>query len=387
MKITSVKGIQLRCPCDEIHDALSTSTARQAFLIRVDTDKGIWGIGEAFSFGAPLNILQALLDYQISPIILSKEAENIEELWQTMYWRTLANGRRSLTMAVISGIDTALWDILGKAAHMPISHLLGASSNKVPTYASGGFYAPGKGLDGLQQELYGYRKKGYTSAKIKIGRTNTNVVLKYMANQKDTVSTEEDCRRIQAAHEIMKDGTLMVDTNASWTADQVIQNTPRLLDTGVQVIEEPLPFEDIAGYRKIAHAAPELITAGCETQQGLSNFNHLMTENLIDILQPDVGWAGGISEVKKIGTAALTAGKKISLHCFGSAILFAASLQAAASMTNTIAMESEENPNPLKTDILKIPFQTDAAMNFLVPDGPGLGIDIDWDCLEKYVVR
>lgn len=165
MKITSVKGIQLRCPCDEIHDALSTSTARQAFLIRVDTDKGIWGIGEAFSFGAPLNVLQALLDYQISPIILSKEAENIEELWQTMYWRTLANGRRGLTMAVISGIDTALWDILGKAAHMPISHLLGASSNKVPTYASGGFYAPGKGLDGLQQELYGYRKKGYTSAK------------------------------------------------------------------------------------------------------------------------------------------------------------------------------------------------------------------------------
>lgn len=387
MKITSVKGIQLRCPCDEIHDALSTSTARQAFLIRVETDKGIWGIGEAFSFGAPLNALQALLDHQISPIILGKEAENIEELWQTMYWRTLANGRRSLTMAVISGIDTALWDILGKAAHMPISHLLGASFNKIPTYASGGFYAPGKGLDGLQQELYGYRKKGYTSAKIKIGRTNTNVFLKYMANQKDTVSTEEDWRRIQAAHEIMKDGTLMVDTNASWTADQVIQNTPRLLDTGVQVIEEPLPFEDIAGYRKIAHAAPELITAGCETQQGLSNFNHLMTENLIDILQPDVGWAGGISEVKKIGTAALTAEKKVSLHCFGSAILFAASLQVAASMTNTIAMESEENPNPLKTGILKTPFQTDAAMNFLVPDSPGLGIDIDWDCVEKYVVK
>lgn len=177
MKITSVKGIQLRCPCEEIHDALSTSIARQAFLIRIETDKGIWGIGEAFSFGAPLNALQTLLDQQIAPIILEKEAKNIEELWQTMYWRTLANGRRSLTMAIISGVDTALWDILGKAAHMSVSHLLGLAFQKIPTYASGGFYAPGKGLDGLRKELSSYRKKGYKDAKIKIGRTSSNPFL------------------------------------------------------------------------------------------------------------------------------------------------------------------------------------------------------------------
>ena len=83
----------------------------------------------------------------------------------------------------------------------------------------------------------------------------------------------------------------------------------------------------------------------------------------------------------------MAANKKISLHCFGSAVLFAASLQTAAAMSNTIAMESEENPNPLKTDILKTPLQTDAEMNFFVPDGPGLGIEVDWERIEKYIVK
>lgn len=193
MKITKIEGFQLRCPCAEIHDALSTSTARQAFLIKVETDNGLYGIGEAFSFGAPMGALQEILKNQIEPILIGQKAENIEQLWQTMYWRTIANGRRSLTLAVISGIDIALWDLLGKEANLSIAQLLGACYDKIPTYASGGFYASQKNLDALRQEISGYMKKGYKDVKIKIGRTsNQNQILHYMANQKDTVSLEED---------------------------------------------------------------------------------------------------------------------------------------------------------------------------------------------------
>lgn len=386
MEITNIDSFQLRCPCAEIHDALSTSTTRQAFLIKIETDNGLYGIGEAFSFGAPMSALQEILKNQIEPILIGQPAEDIEKLWQTMYWRTIANGRRSLTMAIISGVDIALWDLLGKETNRPISQLLGACYNKIPTYASGGFYAPRKGLDGLRREISGYIKKGYKDVKIKIGRTSTqNQFLHYMANQKDAVNLEEDWQRIQIAKEIIGNGTLIVDTNASWTADQLIANGSKLLDLGVQIIEEPLPFEDITGYRKVASTIPQLILAGCETQQGVLNFHNLIHENQIDIVQPDVGWAGGISEVKKIGDMALAAGKKISLHCFGSAVLFAASLQVAAAMSNTIAMESEENPNPLKTAITKSPFLTDSAMNFYVSDKPGLGIEIDQDQLTRFI--
>ncbi|WP_337928835.1 mandelate racemase/muconate lactonizing enzyme family protein [Acidaminococcus timonensis] len=386
MKITKIEGFQLRCPCAEIHDALSTSTARQAFLIKVETDNGLYGIGEAFSFGAPMGALQEILKNQIEPILIGQKAENIEQLWRTMYWRTIANGRRSLTMAVISGIDIALWDLLGKETNLPIAQLLGACYDKIPTYASGGFYAPKKDLDGLRREISGYMEKGYRDVKIKIGRTfNQNQILHYMANQKDTVSLEEDWQRIQATKEIIGNGTLIVDTNASWSEEQFITNGPTLLDLGVHIIEEPLPFEDITGYRKVAAAVPQLVVAGCETQQGVLNFYNLIHENQIDIVQPDVGWAGGISEVKKIGDMALASGKKISLHCFGSAVLFAASLQVAAAMSNTIAMESEENPNPLKSSLTKSPFLTNSAMDFYVPEGPGLGIEINEDQLMQFI--
>lgn len=386
MKITKIEGFQLRCPCAEIHDALSTSTARQAFLIKVETDNGLYGIGEAFSFGAPMGALQEILKNQIEPILIGQKTENIEQLWRTMYWRTIANGRRSLTMAVISGIDIALWDLLGKETNLPIAQLLGACYDKIPTYASGGFYAPKKDLDGLRREISGYMEKGYRDVKIKIGRTfNQNQILHYMANQKDTVSLEEDWQRIQATKEIIGNGTLIVDTNASWSEEQFITNGPTLLDLGVHIIEEPLPFEDITGYRKVAAAVPQLVVAGCETQQGVLNFYNLIHENQIDIVQPDVGWAGGISEVKKIGDMALASGKKISLHCFGSAVLFAASLQVAAAMSNTIAMESEENPNPLKSSLTKSPFLTNSAMDFYVPEGPGLGIEINEDQLMQFI--
>lgn len=389
MKITSVKGIQLRCPCSEISDALGTSIARQAFLIKIDTDGGISGVGEAFTYGAPLEAMNVLLERQIAPILLGEEASDIERLWQTMYWRTIASGRRSLTMGVISGVDIALWDLLGKASGMPISKLLGKQYDYISSYASGGFYAPGKGVKELGKEIEGYLKKGYRDAKIKIGRTldRKGAPLQFMANRNGMVTVDEDWDRIKMAKSLLGKGKLIVDTNASWNAEKTIQMSHELLQAGVSVIEEPIPFEDIDGYQRIRQSVPNLPVAGCETQQGLSNFSHMINYGCLDIVQPDVGWAGGISEVKKIGAAAQASGHSISLHCFGSAVLFAASLQVAAAMSNTVAMESEENPNPLKEDLLQSNFETDDKMNFKVPDKPGLGIDIDWDAVGKFMVK
>lgn len=175
-----------------------------------------------------------------------------------------------------------------------------------------------------------------------------------MANQRGMVTIEEDWNRIKLAKSLLGKGKLIVDTNASWSASKTVQMGPELLDMGVSVIEEPIPFEDIHGYQHIKQSIPKLLVAGCETQQGLPYFSHMIESDCLDIVQPDVGWAGGISEVKKIGNAAQAAGKSISLHCFGSAVLFAASLQVASAMGNTIAMESEENPNPLKRNCLKL---------------------------------
>ena len=110
MKITAVKGIPLGCTCSPISDALSTSAARQALLVRIETDSGYYGIGEAFTYGAPLAVMKYIVEMQLAPILMDQDPVQIEKHWNTMYWRTIAHGRRSMVMGAISGIDIALWD-------------------------------------------------------------------------------------------------------------------------------------------------------------------------------------------------------------------------------------------------------------------------------------
>ncbi len=389
MKITAVKGIGLSCPCEPISDALSTSTSRIALLVKVETDTELYGIGEAFSYGAPLPVMKYLVEEQFGPMLIGQDPTEIEKIWNTLYWRTIAQGRRGLTMGAISGIDIALWDLFGKICHQPIIKLLGQCYDRVPSYASGGFYKKDKGLDGLREELSGYKELGYRDAKIKFGRNidRQGAPLSYMANQENTVTLDEDYKRVEVAKEVVgKEGRLIVDSNACWTSYETLTRGQELQRLGVSWIEEPIPFEDEEGLKRISQKLPKLQIIGCETQQGLKNFENLIRANALDIVQPDVGWSGGISECKKIGALAQAAGKKISLHCFGSAVLFAASLQLAGAMENTEMMESETNPNPLKTDIAKAPFEHDEHMNFYVPTGDGLGIELDWDKIEELKV-
>ena len=126
---------------------------------------------------------------------------------------------------------------------------------------------------------------------------------------------------------------------------------------------------------------------GCETQQGAGNFTTMLDVGALDVVQPDVGWAGGISECVRIGAAAQAHCRPISLHCFGSAVLFAASLQLAAALPGLQPLESEENPNPLKSELSKTPFAADAKMAWFVPQGEGLGVELDWDAVEKFLVK
>ena len=194
MKITAVRGLPLRCACEPISDALSTSRARQALLVLLDTDTGLQGIGEAFTYGAPLAVMQYLVENTLGPKLLGRDPADIDGIWQTLYISTLASGRRSMTLGAISGIDMALWDLKGKCEHKPIAALLGGERDRIPSYASGGFYAHGKGLDGLRRELEGYMRMGYTDAKIKIGRNldRSHAPLKVLGITEDTVTVEED---------------------------------------------------------------------------------------------------------------------------------------------------------------------------------------------------
>lgn len=139
MKITAVRGVPLRCACEPISDALSTSRARQALLVLLDTDTGLQGIGEAFTYGAPLAVMKYLVENTLGPKLIGRDPADIDGIWQTLYISTLASGRRSMTLGAISGIDIALWDLKGKCEHKPIAALLGGTRDRSPATPAAAF--------------------------------------------------------------------------------------------------------------------------------------------------------------------------------------------------------------------------------------------------------
>lgn len=388
MKITEVKAIPLRWECPRMGDALLDVTVRQALLVRVVTDKGIQGVGEAFLYGCSLKAGKVLLEEHLAPALIGEDPTRIEWLWQKLFWRTVAHGRRGLILGLVSGVDIALWDILGKTADLPVHKLLGGYADRVPSYASCGFYAPQKGLDGLRREVEQNLKQGYRHVKIKAGRTPAlpGHPLRCMPSQSYGVTVEEDLARIRAARELVTGGRLLVDLNAAWSTGAILEYGKELARSGVDWLEEPTLFEDAEGCARLRRQLGGVLLMGFETEQGILNYARLLEQGAVDVLQPDVGWSGGITECRKIAALGAAQAKPVSLHSFGSAVHFAASLQLAAALPNTEIIESETNENGLRSGLLTRPFEADGEMNFYLPEGPGLGVTLDEDALERMYV-
>lgn len=392
MKITSIKTYQLKCNYDQEHvfsDAMGTNSGRQALLIKIETDDDIYGIGEAWSYGSPTQVQAEIIKKQFEPMLLGEDPTSIEKLYQRMYWRTIAHGRRGLILGAISGIDIALWDILGKACHMPIYKLLGGNSNIVPSYASGGFYFHTKKYS-LKEAIQGWKQKGYQTYKIKVGRVNDvdGTPCKYSADHSASLGIKEDIDRIVLLRKLVgSDKRIIIDCNSAWTTEVFNLVADKLKEIKLTCLEEPYPFENTEGYEKIHEVFPELEIMGFEGEQNIFNFSKVIKSHYIDVLEPDIGWCGGFTAAKKIAAEAESHFKKISMHSFGSPVHFAASLQMAAAIPNAYPVEDEVNYNPLRTDIIKNKFNTDSSMNYILSSTkPGLGIDIDWANVKKFEI-
>lgn len=391
MRITDVKGLPLEWGCDTISDALSSSTMRKAVLVRVSTDAGITGTGEAFLYGCSPRGAIIILEEQLRGHLIGEDPMDTETLYERLLWGTMAFGRRGVLLGLISGIDIALWDIKGKAEGKPVSRLLnpGFHLDRIPSYASGGFYAEGKGLPELRAEAERYRELGYGFMKMKVGRNpeRADSPLRFFPPRMHTATVEEDLRRIDTVVDVFGEGRVMIDANATYGLGTVRELAPFFESRGLYWIEEPMRFEDIDGLRETAGLMPSVPIAGFETEQDYAQFERLLSSGALEVPQVDIGWAGGFTGCMRIARLAASYGKKLSLHSFGSAVHFEASLQLAAALENTEMIESEENYNLLRRSLTIEPFGTDDEMSFYVPEKPGLGMTLDWDRLSPFIAR
>src|SRR6266849_4811375 len=385
MEIAAIRTIALACTVDPPYASAAGVQARRAgLLVEIETDEGIVGIGEAGVGGGGT---ATVIEKDLAPMLVGEDPLLIEYLWQRMFARTRQYGRRGLVMQAISGIDIALWDIAGKIAKLPVYRLLGACRDRVEAYASGGFYQEGKSAADLAGEAEAYRARGFKGMKMKIGRNpSTQTHLRHLIGNAAfcEVEPEEDIARVAAVRRALgPQAKLMVDVNCAWSPAVAIEMGRAFEPYKLYWIEEPVATDDIDGSAMVADALATPI-AGYETEIGLYGFRELITRGAVDIVQPDIAWTGGFSECRRIAALAQAHHLMIAPHAFASAITLVASLHFIASIPNGLVLEFDQNPNGLRDDLLKEPVRIESDGMINLPEGPGLGIELDRSAVERY---
>ena len=371
MLITDVEAIVLRLPeVREIGDG-----CQSVLIVRIHTDEGITGIGEVHTNppAAKAVIEAPLLSVSSSGmkrLLVGENPLDINRLWDRLDKRTQTYGRRGLGMHVLSGIDIALWDILGKAVGQPIHRLLGgARRSTFPVYASD--LDPGT-PEGMVELAKKHVARGYRAMKFGWGGLGDDV--------RQTIAT---IGKVRAA---IGDGPdIMVDLGFAAPLEDAIRLGRGLADHGVYFLEEPLAPDDLEGFSRLTALSPTPIATG-EKETTLRPYIDLMDRGGLRIIQPDVARVGGISEALRIAAAADARGVRMIPHCWSTDILVAATLHVIATLRDCPYLEYNVMDNPLRTDLLTEPLRpVDGVIE--VPQKPGLGIELDEDTISQFRVE
>jgi len=376
MKIAKVEAHILDYPLEEAFESASMHfTRRQHCLIEITCEDGTVGWGECLG---PAQANAAVVAIYAKSLIGMDPREH-EKLWLDLYNRLRDQGQRGLTMTALSGIDIALWDIKGKYYSVSISELMGGRfRERVHAYATGSFRR--EGVDRIRSvatEVAGYAAEGFYGVKIKIG-----------------FNVDEDIRVIAAAREaIGPQCRLMIDANHGYDLLEAIEVGKRASVYGVDWFEEPVLPEQISTYRAVREGQPLPVASG-ENWHGRYAMLEPLASRAIDICQPDICGVGGFTEMRRVVDLAALHGVRVVPHVWGTAVCIAASLQVMAALPPNPPrrepiepiLEFDRTDNPFRQAIVSRPLEhTNGWVE--IPNGPGLGIEIDRNALTHFALR
>nr|MCS5573966.1 mandelate racemase/muconate lactonizing enzyme family protein [Pseudomonadales bacterium] len=276
------------------------------------------------------------------------------------------NRRRGMVMEAIAGVDIAIWDVKSQAMGVPIYQALGAVRDSVRGYGSGG-WAPG---DEAEQEMAGYAAKGFSAVKMRVvGR--------------DGFSIENTLRRVAAARRgIGPDIELMVDAHGSLDVSTAIRLAQLMEEYNIAWFEEPISPDDHAGLAEVRRSTTIPIATG-EREFTRFDFDSLFTHKALDIAQPDVARAGGLTEIRRIAAMASARGIRLAPHAWGSGVLFAASIHVAMSAPNCHILEVSQGYMPMMYELFIEPYDIRDGIVY-APTTPGLGFTLRPDALDRF---
>lgn len=373
MKITDIEVLTLRVPgwTGDTFDGSYDNC-----VIRIHTDEGIVGLGEVDSLPS---VVRAIIVAEAShtharglrEVLVGCDPLAVEELWDRMYDATSYYGRRGVVIHAISGIDIALWDILGKATGSPVSDLLGRRQrDKIKAY--GTVYPLGETPDDIRRNIDRGLNIGLRAIKIvadPFWGDDIALVERIVRTARDHVGPAVD---------------LMVDCATAWTrAEQGLPLMPIFAEYGFKWVEAPLPVDDLAGYARFqGFGVP--IGGGDLGLTTRYEYDEMLRRGKVDIAQPDVTMAGGLTELRRIAAIAKDLGRRVVTHGYKSNITIAANLAFLSQHGDEELLEYSTSESPIRWELTREAFPIDDDGMVQVPDRPGLGVSLNEEVVQKY---
>ena len=273
----------------EKSDAMGSFRFHEWLICEVETDEGTIGIGNAAL--AP-QLVKKTIDTYLAPLVVGEDPFDFSYIWEKMYRRTHAWGRRGLGMVAISAVDIALWDILGKLTNKPVFKLLGGrTKEKIPVYASKLYSQP---IKNLQQEAENYKKQGFTMFKMRFG----------WGPKDGPEGMKKNINLVEAVREVIGyDTDLMLECYMGWNLDYSKRMIPKLVKYNPRWLEEPVIADDVNGYKELNNMNAIPISGG-EHEFNLFGFKQLLDLNALSYIQYDNNRVGGFTIAQKINALA-----------------------------------------------------------------------------------
>ncbi len=367
-KIQSVSVCITRVPLANVTSfATRTVAARDYCLVKVRSTQGVEGIGFCYAGSTAGNIVKVAVEELLAPKLIGQDSLRVEGLWQDMYQESLLQGRAGSVMRGISILDTALWDLNARSAKLPLHLYLGGNvTDRVPAYASGGYYLTGKTPKLLGQEMAAYVKAGFKAVKMKVGR----------------LTPKEEEVRIRAAREAVgPDILLMLDANNAWSdVPTALTYMKRYEPYDPYWIEEPFGPDEIDMHARLAELTPIIVATG-EIAYGRWYHKELLDKRGAEIIQTDACVCGGITEWRRIAALAAGYGVTVCPHWFHDVH---APLVAATPNARYVEFFPDDQVLNFRRLIDRQLPHKDG--NLVLHTTPGLGFSFDEKAVRKYAL-
>ncbi len=369
MKIERVEALALCAPIETPFRISTTAfTEVRALIVKVTTDDGLVGIGESLVRSAP-QATKHLVEDQLAPLIIGKDPLDAAGLWWDMFQ---AMGLRGHTkghfIEAISGVDVAVWDIIGKALGLPVYKALhGLGRKRIRAYGSSVFIDE---VPQMARKAGEFLAKGYRAIKIKLG-----------------MGVEQDVKAVsEIRSEVGDDVKLMVDINSLYDVSNAVQLGRKLEPFDIEWMEEPVPPYDLNGYRAVREGQP-LPLAGGEGEFTLYGFRDLLATEALAWIQPDIGRAGGLTEGMRIAALVQAHNLNLAPHTgMSSALNIVVGMHFAAAAPGFRTFEFMEIDHPLM-DIFDSPMPRPLEGVIELPERAGLGVELDMSKIEAFIQR